>query len=52
MNIRILLLRLLIASWMIPFSWAFVFPLFALLGGVEIASGEVKKFNRALWNGV
>ena len=52
MSIRILLLRVLIASWAIPTSWVFIFPLFYLMSGLENAVNDMIKFNRALWNGM
>lgn len=52
MNVRILLLRILIASWMIPASWIVVWPLIALLVGTKVATKDVIDLDRTLWNGL
>lgn len=52
MTLRIVMLRILLAWWMIPASWIVVFPLFALLGGVDEAMLCVIDLNDALWNGI
>ena len=52
MNMRIILLRVLIASWMIPLSWVVMLPLFALLAGWEIGISDTIDFNYFLWNGM
>jgi hypothetical protein len=52
MNIRIILLRVLIASWMILFSWIIMFPICALLEGWEFGVNDMIEFNRDLWNGM
>ena len=51
MKLRIFLLRILIASWMIPVSWVIMWPLFALMSGVKEGTDGVIDFNRSLWNG-
>jgi hypothetical protein len=48
---RIYLLRILIASWMIPFSWIIIFPISILFSGSKIAIGDIVEFNETLWNG-
>ena len=48
---RIILLRILIASWVIPFSWILMFPVFALLAGWRVGFNDVIEFNRYLWHG-
>jgi hypothetical protein len=51
MNIRILLLRLFLASWAIPLSWVVILPLCVLLGGWKTGVNDTIEFNHALWNG-
>lgn len=51
MTIRIILLRVLLASWGIPLSWLVLCPLFTLTSGWKIAVEDVANFNRFLWNG-
>lgn len=52
MKIRILLLRVLVASWAIPVSWIVFWPLFMLMSGVQHATKDVIDFNYSLWNGL
>lgn len=51
-RIRITLLRILIASWMIPFAWLVLYPLAWLLVGDPTARDDTLLFCAALWNGV
>jgi hypothetical protein len=52
MNVRIILLRIFIGSWMIPASWILVWPLIALLVGTKSATEETISLDHALWNGL
>jgi len=51
-NMRIILLRILIASWMIPFSWVLIFPIFVLLTGWDEGIDITIELNSDLWNGM
>jgi hypothetical protein len=48
---RILLLRVLIASWGIPLAWVVFFPLFYLLSGFDVAIKDMRWFMGELWSG-
>lgn len=52
MNARIVLLRVLLASWCIPMSWIVMWPLFYLLSGAKVATNDIIDFDRRLWNGL
>lgn len=52
MKLRIFLLRLLIASWMIPVSWIFLWPLAVLMAGLKVGTDDVIFLNRSLWYGM
>lgn len=49
---RIILLRILLGWWMIPFALIFIFPLFWLLSGLETAINDIKELSRDLWYGM
>ncbi len=48
---RIFLLRVLIASWMIPLMWTIGFMFASLIFGVEEAFDGTKDITNTLWNG-
>lgn len=49
---RIYLLRILVASCMIPMIWIVIFPLALLLSGFKIAIQDIIYINKCLWNGM
>ena len=49
--IRIILLRVLLASWLIPLSWIICFPIGLLLFGGKEAIKITTDFNYVLWYG-
>ena len=49
---RILFLRVLIASWMIPLFWIFLFPIVYLLGGYWEAKHLCGLISKEFWSGV
>lgn len=49
--IRIILLRLLIASWMIPATWTVVFVITYLLVGYSEAKNGCIELTNSFWNG-
>lgn len=48
--LRLFLLRILIASWMIPFTWTLIFALAWLMHGTDEAIDISKDFTDILWN--
>lgn len=51
-TLRIIALRILIASWAVPLSWVVLFPTFCLMAGAKEAYADIIGFNKFIWNGI